>query len=89
MKSHFGAFVRKKRMGLGLSLRQFAKECGMQPSNYCNVESGSIPPPPAATLERMAQVLGVKSGTDEYADLLDLAAKARDEIAADVARIVK
>jgi len=37
----------------------------------------------------MASALGLVKGADEYTQFLDLAAKARDEVPADIARIVK
>ena len=62
---------------------------GMQPSNYCNVESDVLPPPPTDGLERIGKVLDLKKGTPDYVMFHDLAAKGRDEIPADVERIVK
>ena len=44
----FGDFVKEKRLALDLSLREFAKKVGMQPSNYCNIEADVLPPPAAA-----------------------------------------
>jgi hypothetical protein len=48
-----------------------------------------LPPPPPETLEQIAKALGVKKGTKDYEIFHDLAAKGRDEIPADVERIVK
>lgn len=45
MGETFGSFLKKKRLDMNLGLREFAKLIGMQPSNYCNVEAGSLPPP--------------------------------------------
>ena len=73
MKNAFGEFIREKRLALGLSMRTFAREVGMQPSNYCNVEAGVLPPPTGPGLERIAKALGLKRGTADYAALHDLA----------------
>jgi transcriptional regulator with XRE-family HTH domain len=89
MKQTFGDFLKQKRLALDLSLREFAKRVDMQPSNYCNVEADVLPPPPPETLERIAKALGLKKGTQDYETFHDLAAKGRDEIPADVERIVK
>jgi transcriptional regulator with XRE-family HTH domain len=89
MKQTFGEFLKQKRLALNLNLREFAKRVGIQPSNYCNVEADVLPPPPPETLERIAKALGVKRGTKDYEIFHDLAAKGRDEIPADVERIVK
>jgi len=89
MATTFGDFLKEKRLGMDLSLREFAGKVGMQPSNYCNIEGGVLPAPPAPALARMAQALGLKKGTADYDQFHDLAAKARDEIPADVERIIK
>ena len=89
MPTTFGQFLKEKRLALDLSLREFARQVGMQPSNYCNVEGDVLPPPPADTLEKLARAVGLKKGTSDYETFHDLAAEARDEIPADVERIVK
>jgi len=89
MKQTFGAFLKERRLALDLSLREFARKVGMQPSNYCNVEAGVLAPPPSDALERLTKALGLKNGTADYERFHDLAAKGRDEIPADVERIVK
>jgi hypothetical protein len=61
----------------------------MQPSNYCNVEADVLPPPPPESLEKLCRALGIKKGTSDFESFHDLAAKGRDEIPADVERIVK
>ena len=89
MKQTFGQFLKTKRLALDLSLREFARRIAMQPSNYCNIESDVLPPPPAEGLERISKVLGLKKGTPDYTKFHDLSAQGRDEIPADVERIVK
>ena len=89
MKQTFGQFLKAKRLALDLSLREFARKIGMQPSNYCNIESDVLPPPPAEGLERIGKLLGLKKGTPDYTKFHDLSAQGRDEIPADVERIVK
>ncbi len=85
----FGDFIKGKRLALDLSLREFAGRVEMQPSNYCNVEAGVLPPPPAEGLERIAKALGLKKGTPDYTLFHDLAAKGRDGIPADVEQLIK
>jgi transcriptional regulator with XRE-family HTH domain len=89
MSETFGEFLKRKRLGVDVSLREFAGKVGMQPSNYCNVESDVLRPPPPEGLARIAAALGLKKGTPDYARFYDLAAERRDEIPADVERIVK
>lgn len=85
----FGDFIKSKRLALDLSLREFASEIGMQPSNYCNVEAGVLGPPRGEQLERIGKALGLKKGTPDYAEFHDLAAKGRDGIPADVEQLIK
>jgi transcriptional regulator with XRE-family HTH domain len=89
MKPTFGEFLKAKRLALDLSLREFAKKVGMQPSNYCNVEAGVLPPPRGETLERIAKGLGLKKGTADYTQFHDLAAKGRNAIPADIEQMIK
>ena len=89
MRKTFGKFLKEKRLALNLSLREFARKVGLQPSNYCNVEADVLPPPPENALERIAKALGLRQGTKDFEKFYDLAAKGRDEIPVDVTRIVK
>ena len=89
MKQTFGQFLKTKRLALDLSLREFARRVGMQPSNYCNVEAGVLPPPPPEGLQRINLALGLKKGTKDFETFHDLAATGRDEIPVDVQQIVK
>jgi len=89
MAKTFGKFLKEKRLALNLSLREMARQVGMQPSNYCNVEAGVLAPPPPGGLERIAKVLGLRKATDDFETFYDLAAKGRDEIPVDVEQIVK
>jgi transcriptional regulator with XRE-family HTH domain len=89
MVNTFGEFLKEKRLALGLSLRELARRVGMQPSNYCNVEADVLPPPPVESLEKLCRALNIKKGTSDFELFHDLAAKGRDEIPADVVRIVK
>ena len=89
MKNVFGEFIREKRLALGVSMRSFAREVGTQPSNYCNMENGVLTPPSADGVERIAAALQLEPATTEYVRLLDLAAEARQEVPADIAKMVR
>jgi transcriptional regulator with XRE-family HTH domain len=89
MAKTFGKFLKEKRLALDLSLREFARRVGLQPSNYCNLEADVLPPPPVNALGRIAQALGLRQGMKDFEVFHDLAAKGRDEIPADVTRIVR
>jgi hypothetical protein len=61
----------------------------MQPSNYCNVENGVLPPPPPDGVERIALALQLQPTSSDYRRLLDLAAEARQEVPTDIAKMVR
>ena len=84
----FSSFLKEKRLKKGLGLREFARIVKMQPSNYCSIESGSLPPP-KDKLDVIASALGVIKGSQEYRNFMDLAAKTKDEIPEDIARLIK
>jgi transcriptional regulator with XRE-family HTH domain len=62
MEGHqtFGAFLRDQREKQGLTLRKFAERCGVATSYVSNIESGSMPPPSAPIIERMASILRLR-----------------------------
>jgi transcriptional regulator with XRE-family HTH domain len=89
MTKTFGEFIKAKRLAARVGLRLFAKMIGMQPSNYCNIESGSLKPPAPDIVDRIGKALSIRPSDDEYALLCDLAARERDEVAADIKRIIE
>jgi len=83
-KNQFGEVLRDLRIKAGFGLKEFAKKIGMQASNLSFIENGRVSPPrKAETLEVMAQALGLKEGSEEWALFFDGAAKP-GEIPADV-----
>ena len=87
-KETFSEFLKRKRLQNGIGLREFARIIGMQPSNYCSVESGSLPPP-SDKLDTIVSSLGIKKGNSDYHTFMDLASKTRDEIPADIRELIK
>lgn len=84
----FGDFIKAKRLEKGIGLRQFARLVGMQPSNYCNIESGSLNPPTPDIVDHIGEALSIIPGDNDYPLLCDLAARGRSEVAADIKRII-
>lgn len=75
----FGEFLRVLRLRAGYGLRAFAEVVGMQPSNLSNIEHGrAAPPQDPDTLARIAGELGVERGTEEWAQLHDLAVQHKE-----------
>lgn len=71
----FGNFVKERRLALDLSLREFCRQIGEDPSNWSKVERGLIAPPQSIEkLNMIAKVIGLKKGQKEYIALLDQAA---------------
>lgn len=87
-KETFSDFVRRKRLERNYGLREFARIVKMQPSNYCNLESGSLPPP-AEKLELIAAKLEITKGSSDYRKLMDLASQVRDEIPSDIQDLIR
>jgi len=71
----FGQFVREHRLKKRLSLRQFSEQLDIDPSQWSKIERGLLAPPKSdKVLARIAAVLGVNPGTQDWAELRDLAA---------------
>ena len=83
----FEGFLRKKRLEKKVGLREFARLVGMQPSNYCTIESGSLPAPPEDKLRRIATTL--RLSMEEQRLLFDLAAQSKDDIPVDLKILIK
>ena len=73
-KMPFCLLLRKLRIDCGFSLRAFAHEIGMKPSNLSFIESGRENPPRGeATLSKIAHVLKLKKGSKEWGQFFDSA----------------
>lgn len=78
----FGAFISAKRKELRLTLRETAKHLGIACGYLSDVEQSRRPAPEGDFVERISRYLGL-SKTD-HERLLDLAAKSRNRISADL-----
>jgi len=75
MKSSFANFVREKRIAAGLTLREFCRLTGFDASNWSKIERGiKTPPQSKKVLDEIAKVLKINEGSQEYKELIDLAA---------------
>jgi transcriptional regulator with XRE-family HTH domain len=84
-QSHFGAYFEQLRQQNGLTLREFCRQAGCDPANISRMERGAVPPPKAREiLERYAQALGIKEGTDDWYQFFDLAAVGQGMMPADL-----
>jgi transcriptional regulator with XRE-family HTH domain len=74
MGTMFGEYFKKKRLGLGKTLRQFCLEHDLDPGNISKLERGILPPPvSSAKLAHYANCLEIKEGTDEWLEFFDIA----------------
>lgn len=69
----FGDYFKAQRVKLGLTLRAFAQQHGLDAGNLSRLERGLLPPPGRDTLERYAKALELESGSDEWYQFFDLA----------------
>ncbi len=71
----FGEFFKKKRLEMGLGLREFCEKHGYGAGNISRLERGVLPPPQDQdVLRRYAEQLGLVEGSDDWTTFLDLAA---------------
>ena len=70
----FGEFIKEKRIGKGISLREFCKRIEIDASNWSKVERGLLAPPQdEEKLRRIAQTLDIKPGTTVWEEMRDKA----------------
>jgi transcriptional regulator with XRE-family HTH domain len=75
MKPSFANFIREKRVAAGLTLREFCRLTGFDASNWSKIERGLLTPPQSKNvLDEIAKVLKIKTGSEDYKEMLDMAA---------------
>ena len=85
MPRKFGKLLKKHRMALGITLRQFCIDNNYDASNFSRLERGYYPPPQdREKLEEYAKAVGLVDGTDEWFNFFDMAAAERGEIPQDL-----
>ena len=71
----FGEFVKEKRTKAGLSLREFCRLVGLDPSNWSKVERDILPPPKSRKVVKdISSVLLLSEGSEDWHTLFDQAA---------------
>jgi len=87
MNKAFGDLLRGLRIKAGYSLRSFAKEVKMQPSNLSLLENNKINPPrDKDILFKLAGALKLKESSKEWGQFFDLAVADIDMLPADIAK---
>jgi transcriptional regulator with XRE-family HTH domain len=81
----FGSLAKQLRLRQKVTLRNFCRQHGFDPSNMSKIERGLLSPPRSAdALRNYAEALGLEEGTEEWRTFYDLAALARNEVPADL-----
>ncbi len=72
---NFGDFMKQLRLKNKITLREFCRVTGIDPSNWSKIERGVLPPPKSKMmLEEIARVLKLTKESEEWYTLMDLAA---------------
>ena len=80
----FHELFKKKRMEIG-TVREFAKQSGLDLAYISRLENGvTLPPRDIKKLKKLALALGIKDGTDQWQEFMDLAAIAKNELPMDL-----
>jgi transcriptional regulator with XRE-family HTH domain len=74
-KERFGAFIRRKREGKEIGLREMAKKVGISPTYMSKVERDEFQPPAEDKVRAIAEILGC-----DVDDLLARAGRVSSEI---------
>jgi len=70
----FGRYIKSLRLNKRLTLRDFCKKAGVDPSNWSKIERNILQPPKSRKMmEQIAVVLGISEDSEEYNTLVDLA----------------
>lgn len=81
----FARFFKDRRIALGMTLREFCEERGLDPGNISKLERGLLPPPQSREkAEQYAEFLRLKRDTPEWTECLDLAAAGAGRIPEDL-----
>ncbi len=71
----FSGFVKSRRLKLGVSLREFCRENGLDVGNMSRMERGLCDPPKAkAAQQRLARALQLTENSDDWNTFVELAA---------------
>jgi transcriptional regulator with XRE-family HTH domain len=73
--SMFGDFIKNLRIEKDIGLREFCRRLLIDASNWSKIERGVLAPPQdEEKLQKIAEILDIKIGSDMYAELKDKAA---------------
>jgi len=68
----FGNFIKERRISQGVSLREFCRRIGLDPSNWSKVERGLLyPPRNELLLKKIAKLLRIAIGSKIWIEMKD------------------
>lgn len=71
----FGDYIKQLRLKNKITLREFCRITGIDPSNWSKVERSILPPPKSKqVLEDIARVLKIQKNSEQWHTIMDLAA---------------
>lgn len=71
----FGAYVKELRLKKRITLRDFCRAAGYDPSNWSKIERGLLPPPKSKEIiKSVAEALRLDENSEEHLTLMELAA---------------
>ena len=81
---NFHEMFKKKRIEIG-TVREFAKQSGLDVAYVSRLENGvTLPPKDMDKLVKLARALGLEDGSEEWQKFVDLAAVAKNELPEDL-----
>jgi transcriptional regulator with XRE-family HTH domain len=81
----FGELFKSRRIGNGLTLREFCRINGFDPGNVSKIERGLFQPPQSKEmLLKYAVALGIKEGQEDWLTFCDLAITSAGKIPDDI-----
>ena len=81
----FGNFFKRKRINLGLTLREFCRIHELDPGNISKLERGLAKPPQTkGSLAKYAAMLKIENDSEEWPEFSDLAATSAGKLPEDV-----
>ena len=86
-KKEFGNFLREMITNTGMSQAKFYAEVEITKPYFYDILSGKVNPPPPEVQYKMIETLNLQE--PKRSEFLNLAAKGRDEVPADIASLIK
>jgi len=82
----FGEFIKSLRIERDIGLREFCRRLSIDASNWSKVERGVLAPPQdGEKLKRIADLIDIKQGSDEWQTMKDLSRLGAQMLPEDIA----